>query len=276
MVSQPLDYRTVRPKLKSNRIAVERLTVVGLLAEKALKICRSKRLGIIALCEKHLPDVVEMTLDGMRGTPQVKCYPNDKVLAVKVAKAIRQKLHSLGVEMVNALVDVKIDGERAGDHDIICEIVDESCIGGEPVEGYLSVEVKLRHLWSQKGREKVREKLQSECCDDLDWWTRQEREKYAGRAIVVGIFESETSDAFQLCGEIKLNTESNWRKWFGWPGSRNMLSSSAQASPSQQQVRAPPVANAKAKAKAKAKAIVRPRDAMASAVDRLQFRGSLA
>jgi len=268
MIPQALDYRAARPRLKSNRIVVGRLTVVGLLAEKAIKICRSKKVGIRALGERHLPDEVEMTLDGMRGTPKVKCHPDDKVLAVKVAKAIRQKMHFLGVEMVDAVVDVKIDGKRVGDHDIIYEIVDESCVGGEPVEGYLSVEVKLRHLWSKKGREEVREKLQSECCDDLAWWTQQERGKFAGRAIVVGIFDSETSDAFKLCGEIKLNTESNWRKWFGWLGSRNMVSPAVQALPPQQQVRAPPVA----KAKAKAKAIARPRDAMASAIDRLQFR----
>jgi hypothetical protein len=273
----PLDYRTARPKLKSNGIDVTRLTVVGLLAEKAIKICRSKRVGKIALCEKHLPDAVTMTLDGKRGTPEVMCHPDDKVLAVAVAKAVRQKMHSLGLEMVQALLEVKMDDERVGDHDVIYEVVDVSCVG-EEVEGFLSVEVKCRHLWSPKGREDIRLLLRSECCDDLPWWTQQERGKYAGRAIVMVIFESEDSNEFKLCGDIKLNTESKWRGWFGWGGSRNMVSSPAQQRQAQFQSRPAIVsavaagAKAKAKGKAKTRAIARPANAIATAVDRLDFR----
>ena len=97
-----VDYRTAQPELKSNGLEVDRLTVVGLLAEKAVKICRTKRVGASALSAAHLPDTVSMNL-GRRRIVEVKCHSDDKALAVVIVKAVRAKLSGLNLEMVDAV-----------------------------------------------------------------------------------------------------------------------------------------------------------------------------
>ena len=239
-----MDYRTARPKLKNNGLEVNRLTVVGLLVEKAPKICRSKRVGASALSAEHLPDVLCMSIDGMRGNQEIRCFADDKALAVSVSRAVRTKMHSLGLEMVEALVEVKMGGRRVGDHDMVYEIVD--CCAA--LSGYLSVELKCRHLYSEVGKRETRLTLQQECCDSLPWWLEQEKQKYVGRAIVMAIFPEKDGDAFSLYADIRLNSETKWRGLFGWPHSLHNVAPPLQLPP------APREAQAKAQPKAQAKA----------------------
>jgi hypothetical protein len=246
-----VDYRTANPKLKSNGLEVGRLTVVGLLAEKAVKLCRTKRVGASALSPEHLPDSVGMNLDGRRQNLEVKCHPDDKILAIAVVKAVRVKMGGLNLELVDSLVKVEMGGRRVGDHDIVYEVVDSSPV----VSGFVSTELKCRHLYSQRGREVARTALRVQCCDELRWWQEQERGKYAGRVIVIAVFPDKHGDDFQLYGDIKLNNESRWRGLFGWPGSRYRVAPSHEVPAAVQPAR--PKAQAKAKPRAKAKALAR-------------------
>ena len=54
-------------------------------------------------------------------------------------------------------------GKRIREHDRVMEILSGVCAE------YLSVEVKVRRLWSQKGRKDVRLKQRKELCDELPW-----------------------------------------------------------------------------------------------------------
>jgi hypothetical protein len=91
-----------------------------------------------------------------------------------------------------------------------------------------------------QGKQQTRLALRQESCDNLAWWLEQERQKYAGRAIVMAVFHEKDGDAFSLFADIKLNSETEWRGLFGWLGSCNSVS--------------PPVQLPQAKAKAQAKA----------------------
>ena len=264
-----VDYRTAEPKLKSHGLEVVGLTVVGLLADQAVKICRTKRVGASALSAAHLPDTVSMNLDGRRRNVEVKCHSDDKASAVAVVKAVRAKMSGLDLEMVDAVVPVTVDGERVGDHDIVYEVV----ASAPEVFGYLSVELKCRHLNSQRGREQMRRTLQKQCCDNLSWWQKQERGKYAGRAIVMAIFPERGGGAFQLCGDIKMNSETRWRGLFGWPGSRYRVAPLQHLPPAVQ--RAHPKAQPRGQPRAKAAAQARRPVSAEEALTRLETQKGL-
>ena len=238
-----MDYRDAKPKLQNNGLDVERLTVVGLLAGQVPTIGRSTRLGASALSIDYLPDVLYMSIAGMRGNQAIKCHPDEQALAVFISRAVRATVRSLGLELVEALVEVKLGGKRVGDHDMVYGILD--CRAALP--GYFSVELKCRHLCSERGKRETRLNLQRGCCDSLPWWLTQEKQQYVGRAIVMAVFPDKDGDTFNLYADIKLNGETKWRGLFGWLQSVPSIVPPLQPPP-------PPVSQANAQAKAHANA----------------------
>ena len=97
---EPLDYR--EKKLYINRLPVESLTMVGLLAELVPKLAREKELGASGVSAEHLPDFLCVTLDGFFNQRRVRCHGDDRTLAVEVARAVRVRLcgGKLGLDMV--------------------------------------------------------------------------------------------------------------------------------------------------------------------------------
>ena len=210
-------------KLMSNGLEVTALTVVGKLVEIMFVISRSAGINFGGVAEKDLPDCVSLTLDGRRGEHEVQCYEADRALAIRVGRLIRSKLQSCMLEVVHACVEVRARGKRVGEHDLICEVVGGR--GSEQIRQYLSVEIKLRMLYSDEGLLKVRKNHRKELCDDLAWWPA-EKDKYCGRLILLGRFSRKPADkfnaghyhlnAFVLCGDLRMKGEVSFRGIFGW------------------------------------------------------------
>ena len=124
---------------------------------------------------------------------------------------------------------------------------------------YLSVELKVRQLWSQTGRNDVRLKQRNELCDGLPWWQNGKHD-FCGRLIVLACFTSKSGyDKLELYGDLCMNNEGKWRSLFGWPHAIetfDFLSSSAvppaSASPSTSAQRRDTHGQTTAVAKAKA------------------------
>lgn len=223
-----------------------------------------------------------MKLDGRRGEKKVQCFRADRELAVRVAKTIRAKLCSLGLDMVEAVLVVRDErGTKAGDHDLVLEVVSDGR-GGVPTashpSGYISAEVKLRRLWSESGRQQTRKDVQRESADECAWWL-QESSKLAGRMIIMAIFTQKEGDDFEVRGDLKLNGETRWRSVFGWSDGVQSI-----APPTQR-----PAARASAKTVAAPKRrtgpsrnssssrVAAPAPGMSSAVvEQLVFRGGVA
>ena len=123
-----LDYKSRVLHIRS--VPVTPMTMVGFAAEDAFKACRGKSLGLSGLEERHLPADLSLTLDRL-GLRQVKCHQPERALGLEVAKAVRVKLHNLGLEMAAACVEVRQGDKKVGEHDLVCEIVTDSG-GGAP------------------------------------------------------------------------------------------------------------------------------------------------
>ena len=264
MAAAPINYR--EEHLEINKLEVEQLTVVGVLVEQAMKIARDKGVSLSGLEPRDLPGSVELKLDGYRGAKAVCCFEDDRELALKIARAVRFRLSRLGLQLVQALVRVdNASGTKIGEHDMIMEIVSEDAI-----RLHLSVEIKVRRLWSDAGRAKVRKAQRAECCDESKWW-KSVKDAYCGRLICLAIFPKKEGFAdMTLCGDLRMNEEDRWRGVFGWDDSTEGF---RKPKPDKSGSAQPKVANGKAQAKAKPKAKARQqRPGFTSAVvDDLRF-----
>ena len=211
---EPLDYN-VRPPLRINKLAVTRHTVIGVLAEQAPGVAQEKHISFGGLVVEDIPDRVKLTLDG-RGERFVKVTPDDRRVALDVAREVRKKMCSLYAELCESCVAVRgARGKKLGEHDMLVQVVGESA---PTLRGYISVELKCRWLDSKAGVEKVRAEMREECCDACGWWLT-EKHKYAGRLLVLAHFYNE--EAFRLHGDVRMNSETEWRSLFGWGRSVN-------------------------------------------------------
>jgi hypothetical protein len=174
MAPGPLDYKDRNKKLYINGFLVTALTMVGLAAEEALKVSKNSAVAVGGMTERDLPAYIEVTLDNL-GKRRVVCHEADRKLGVKVASAVRVKLHALGLEVTHVVLDVIENGKKQGAHDLVCKIVTDGQ-GGAPGSshptGPLSVELKCRHLYSPEGRKKVRKELRKECGTECAWWLK--------------------------------------------------------------------------------------------------------
>ena len=160
-----LDYKAT--PLTARGREIDSFCVSGFAAEAALK--KSLSVGCSALSARHLPDAVPIAVDG-RGKRDVKLYDENRDLAVQVVKVVRAKLHTHGLAVKQAVVPVRDSvGRLLGEHDGILEIVTDGR-GGPPDEntpdGFISLELRMRRLWSESGRQQVRADLRLECCDE--------------------------------------------------------------------------------------------------------------
>ena len=166
---------------KDGRV-VDSLRITGFVAELALSKSKKTWPGLAALRPQHLPEQVTLYLDG-KGNTEVKVYEENRILAIEVAKAVRAQLHNHGFEVQDA---------RVGKHDIIVELVVDAS-GKVPAcshsSSVISVEMKLRRIWSESGREKIRGILRKECESECDWW-QAAASKFCGRMIILVEFGS--------------------------------------------------------------------------------------
>ena len=225
-----LDYKSVSILIEGRRL--DSFRVSGFAAEEALRV--SRRVGCSGLGPQHLPDTLDINVGS--GLRKIKLHPENRTLGVSVAKAVRAKLNLHGMEMVHALVEVRRpSGKRWGEHDLIVEIVSDG--RGEPPgpshpAGFISVELRMRRLESEKGRRLVRTLLREECGDACDWWQAERKSPqrvWAGRLIVLADF-GKTSTAFTTRADVQLAGE-EFRGLWGWPGSVPSLCFGAAAQP---------------------------------------------
>ena len=147
---EPFDYRPPNPPLYIKKILVDQLTIVGVLAERASKIARTLRVSLAGLRTAQLPGALALSLDGHRHPKNVCTFEEDRQLALRIAGTVRLKLSHVGVQLIDSLREVPDKrGKRLREHDMVMEV-----LSGGIVE-YLSVELKVRRLWSQIGRNDV-------------------------------------------------------------------------------------------------------------------------
>ena len=170
-------------------------------------------------------------------------------------------------------------GRKVGAHDLLVQVVGDGR-GGPATDahpsGELSVEVKLRRLWSETGRKQTRRDVQRESTDGCEWWLRESK-KFSGRLILMANFTQKTGNDFELRGEVKLTGETTWRALFGWQHSCWNI----KAQPRTQER---PAAKIMAAPKRAAAIVVLPRPTAAAlsasqakaVVDKLVFRGGFA
>lgn len=224
-MAAPLDYKNRSRPLYGNGLLVTALTMVGLAAEEALKVSKESAVAVGGVTERDLPASIDMKLDKL-GARRVICHEADRKLGVKVASAVRVKLHALGLEVSDVVLDVIENGKKQGAHDLVCKIVTDGQ-GGAPGSrhptGPLSVELKCRHLYSEEGRKRVRRELRKECGTECAWWLKEEqRSGFCGRIIIMACFDSLSSDFFTLRGDVQLSGE-DFRGLFGWHGANHSL-----------------------------------------------------
>ena len=218
-MASPLDYKDSSLDLRVDGEKLDTFRVTGFVTELALKV--SKRVGCSTLQARHLPGSIVVRLDH-RGRRPVRVYDENRDLAVTVAKALRKDIHAAGLEMCQGLLEVKnAAGKRVGEHDLTLEFVDTPAAPA----GILSAEVKLRRLYSENGKEKVRKALQVECEEQCSWWQHELQKApghWAGRLIILVVFSS-AGMLFTSYGDLKLQGWSNFRGLWGWQGSSRSL-----------------------------------------------------
>lgn len=261
------------------------LTVVGVLVELMFTISRNKRINFVALEETDLPDCVNLNLDGRREIQKVCCYDADRTLAIRVGKLIRAKLSHCNLEVVRACVEVQLGGRRKGEHDLICEVVGGS--GSELIRQYLSVELKLRTLFTDAGLAKARAQQRKECCDEAEWW-QVEKSSFCGRLIILGCFSEKACDEldaktyklskFKLFGDLRMRDEKVFRGVFGWGDAKAEVTwaTPVALAPPTSKAKARATATPKAKAKARATAAAPAVSFSSSVVDTLVFKDGVA
>ena len=88
------------------------------------------------------------------------------------------------------------------------------------IQGLVSIELKCRRMWSEKGKDVAREKQREEDVLKARWWRTSMQNnpgKWGGRAILLVNLE-ETGRLTSRC-EVHL-TQGSWEVWWGWRSSR--------------------------------------------------------
>ena len=203
---EPLDPRS-RTDLRKNGRPVDGFRLAGRLAELAIK--RSLVWALGALFAADLPATIDMRLDRL-GVRQLKTHHEDRVLAVRIANYVREQLVDHGVNIREAIV-----ADSGGEHDMIGDVVRRAYI-----QGKVSIELKCRRLWSEKGKEVAREKQREEDVSASKWWRKSLRDnpgKWGGRAILLVNLEENG----RLTSRCECNlTQGSWEAWWGWKSSR--------------------------------------------------------
>lgn len=231
-----LNYHT--DCLKINGLEVGCLTMVGLLTERIPKIARELHINFDMVREADLPNHLLLSLDGLRGARKVGLKEADKMLSLAIARVVREQLRSLGLSMVDCCVEVfNPGGKKLGEHDMTMEVE-----GGKgALRQHMSVELKLRRLWTERETEKRRIELREESVGgrvsstgNCSWW-QQEQDKYSGRLLVLVVFPERQASSvkFKVNADIKLNGEEQWGALLGWAGSRRTLVPARSAPPAE-------------------------------------------
>lgn len=171
-----------RLSLWKNGRPVDGFRVTGRVVELALKT--SLQTGIRGLRPSDLPGAIRLKLDSRRGNPLVQVHPEDRDAAVHVARHVREKLHTAGWSLVNA---VQEEEGGDGEHDLILDKVGDE----EGPRGLVSGELKCRRLWSDAGQLVVRKALRKEQVEECTWWRAALARRtgvWCGRMVVLCVF----------------------------------------------------------------------------------------
>lgn len=156
-----------------------------------------------------LPAILDMRLDRL-GVRQLQTHHHDRVLAVRIATYVREQLLDHGVNLQKAIV-----ADAGGEHDMIGDVVRRGHI-----QGLVSIVLKCRRLWSEKGKDVAREKQREKDVLKARWWRTSMQNnpgKWGGRAILLLNLE-ETGRLTSRC-EVHL-TRGSWEVRWGWRSSR--------------------------------------------------------
>lgn len=177
------------------------------------------RCGISGVTPNYLPAMLDWSLDGYRGNRQVVTYDNDRVLAVRCAKQVRQDEHASGLGQIGAVIRER-GGNVVSDHDQILEVV-----LGPPI-GKVSVELRARVIRNERHRACVRSKLQTEA--NGEWWRGiASRPGWGGRLVVLIELNADQNEALRnpivtRADFLPNSIDAEWRALWGWPGSRSL------------------------------------------------------
>ena len=90
------------------------------------------------------PTTVRVKLDNL-GYRELRLNEVLRIPAMNIGEDIREELRERGYHILHCNVPVKIQGNKVGEHDLICDVRWRGG-GSRPVSGRFSVEIKLRRV----------------------------------------------------------------------------------------------------------------------------------
>jgi hypothetical protein len=251
-----VNYREVG--LSVNGFEVKQLCVVGLAAERFWHEAFHQRRGLSSLrwsdvTSVDLLDVVRKDDAGRsrkHGRLQVDLTPADSQLALRVARAVAERLEE-DFRILDAIVDQKDDRNiSVGVHDLVCE-------RREAPMGLTSVEVKLRRITSDGLMPKMRKQVQDQAWKlwpaaradkDTEWAERLCLVVRWGPSDPLALGGWKSMHAEVVSAGAASNAPVHWKPLWGWRGQAASPEARARA-----QAKAKALAKEQAKAKAQAK-----------------------
>ena len=225
-------YDYTLQKVYLNSYVVSCFTVVGIAAEYFWRLAIHDRRGFNALSWSSVR-VIEMRNviinDRRHSLIEVGVPQRDAEMALRVARAVVERLEKAGFRMLDAIVPQKdVDGGTVGEHDLIAERFGK--------HGKSSVEVKCRCIKDGRCRDTFRRQIQ---CQAYKLWPAAIAKKnhdWSERVCVLVEFSAAGAQTWSairceaLPATSKSNALANWRPLFGWDSA---LSGNSSPSPSQ-------------------------------------------
>ena len=205
--------------LEQDGHSVTSLQLVGLAVEYLLKVAQKKGIGSV-----RLVDVVasvslnHVVYNGRKKRSHDVCLSDDeKELTLKVAREVRRVMM---VHHFNVLDVVKREA-GVGSHDLICDrqlvASNATCFPDK-----YSVELKLRRILSDSGRNKFRKDSRVSALNMLKAAIDKSRDQWAGRLVLLVEFGPGPLHAWRAVRcDLYQHATQQWQGLFGWPGSRS-------------------------------------------------------
>ena len=211
------DYSDNARKIFRNGYLVRSLTVIGVAAEQFLKLAIHYRRGFNALSWWSVKSV-EMRgviINGVsRSSITVEVPRRDAEIALRLARAVVERLEQVGFRMLDAIVPQR-DARNTvvGEHDLVAERSGQT--------GKSSIEIKCRTFLDGCRRDEFRRQLQKDTCT---WWptaVARPNHGWAERVCALVEFSSRGADVWSALRCESLPAEAKdepagWTPLFGW------------------------------------------------------------
>ena len=139
-MAPPIDCLS-RDVYKDGRI-IKSARLLGMMVEIFFRLCFE--IGGNSVTPGSFPTTVRVKLDNL-GYRELLLNESLRGPAMNIGEDIREELRERGYHILHCNVPVKIQGNKVGEHDLICDVRWRGG-GSRPVSGRFSVEIKLRRV----------------------------------------------------------------------------------------------------------------------------------